>query len=164
MQEKVLKNVKNGMSVLIIDILVLLVAIVGVIVGGTLGEEGMVGGWILFGISMAVLCLGWIPLAGLRVLKPQEALVLTLFGKYIGTLKGEGFYAVHPFCGSVNPAANTKLNQSGDVSTKSLGTVIKESGEISVNVTPDSKKISLKIICKVNKYQASWKQISLETI
>ncbi|MBQ4273441.1 MAG: SPFH domain-containing protein, partial [Clostridia bacterium] len=153
MQEKVLKNVKNGMSVLIIDILVLLVAIVGVIVGGTLGEEGMVGGWILFGISMAVLCLGWIPLAGLRVLKPQEALVLTLFGKYIGTLKGEGFYAVHPFCGSVNPAANTKLNQSGDVSTKSLGTVIKESGEISVNVTPDSKKISLKIMTLNNNRQ-----------
>ncbi len=153
MQEKVLKNVKSGMSVLILDILVLLVAIVGVIVGGTLGEEGMVGGWILFGISMAVLCLGWIPLAGLRVLKPQEALVLTLFGKYVGTLKGEGFYAVHPFCSSVNPAANTKLNQSGDVSTKSLGTVIKESGEISVNVTPDSKKISLKIMTLNNNRQ-----------
>ena len=153
MQEKVLKNVKSGMSVLILDILVLLVALVGVIIGGTLGEEGMVGGWILFGISMAVLCLGWIPLAGLRVLKPQEALVLTLFGKYVGTLKGEGFYAVHPFCGSVNPAANTKLNQSGDVSTKSLGTVIKESGEISVNVTPDSKKISLKIMTLNNNRQ-----------
>ena len=146
MQEKVLKNVKSGMSVLIIDILVLLVAIVGVIVGGTLGEEGKVGGWILFGISMAVLCLGWIPLAGLRVLKPQEALVLTLFGKYIGTLKGEGFYAVHPFCSSVNPAANTKLNQSGDVSTKGPGVVMKESGEISVNVATENKKISLKIM------------------
>ena len=153
MQEKVLKHVKNGMSVLIIDILVLLVAIVGVIVGGTLGEEGMVGGWILFGISMAVLCLGWIPLAGLRVLKPQEALVLTLFGKYIGTLKGEGFYAVHPFCGSVNPAANTKLNQSGDVSTKSMGVAVKENGEIAVNVATENKKISLKIMTLNNNRQ-----------
>ena len=50
-----------------------------------------------------------------RVLKPQEALALTLFGKYTGTLKGEGFYAVNPFCTSVNPAADTHLNQSGDV-------------------------------------------------
>ena len=33
---------------------------------------------------------GWIMFLGLKVLKPQEALVLTLFGKYIGTLKGEG--------------------------------------------------------------------------
>jgi regulator of protease activity HflC (stomatin/prohibitin superfamily) len=153
MQEKVLKNVKSGMAVLILDVLVLLLATVGCIAGGIMGEEGSVIGWVIFGISMPVLCLGWIPLCGLRVLKPQEALVLTLFGKYIGTLKGEGFYAVHPFCSSVNPAANTKLNQSGDVSTKSLGTVIKESGEISVNVTPDSKKISLKIMTLNNNRQ-----------
>ncbi len=154
MQEKILKNVKNGMAVLVIDVLVLLLATVGCIVGGIRGEEGSAVGWVIFGISMFVLCLGWIPLAGLRVLKPQEALVLTLFGKYIGTLKGEGFYAVNPFCGSVNPAANTKLNQSGDVSTKSLNTaVIKESGEISVSVSPESKKISLKIMTLNNNRQ-----------
>ena len=28
---------------------------------------------------------------GLKVMKPNEALVLTLFGTYYGTLKGEGF-------------------------------------------------------------------------
>ena len=154
MQEKVLKNVKSGMAVLVIDVLVLLLATVGCVVGGIMGEEGSTLGWGIFGISMTVLCLGWIPLAGLRVLKPQEALVLTLFGKYIGTLKGEGFYAVNPFCGSVNPAANTKLNQSGDVSTKSLNTtVIKESGEISVSVSQESKKISLKIMTLNNNRQ-----------
>ena len=154
MQEKVLKNVKNGMPVLIIDVLALLLATVGCILGGIMGEEGIVIGWVIFGVSMLVLCFGWIPLCGLRVLKPQEALVLTLFGKYIGTLKGEGFYAVNPFCGSVNPAANTKLNQSGDVSTKSLNTtVIKESGEISVSVSQESKKISLKIMTLNNNRQ-----------
>ena len=35
--------------------------------------------------------------------QPQEALVLTLFGDYIGTLKGQGFYWVNPFCTAVNP-------------------------------------------------------------
>ena len=154
MQEKVLKNVKSGMAVLIIDILVLVLAIVGVAYGGVVGEDqGLVIGWVLFGISMVVLCFGWIPLCGLRVLKPQEALVLTLFGKYIGTLKGEGFYAVNPFCGSVNPAANTKLNQSGDVSTKSMGVAIKENGEIAVNATTDNRKISLKIMTLNNNRQ-----------
>ena len=44
----------------------------------------------------------------------QEALVLTLFGKYIGTLKGAGF-CVNPFCQAVNPAAQTHWGQSGDV-------------------------------------------------
>ena len=56
--------------------------------------------------------------AGLKVINPNEALVLTLFGKYYGTVKTAGFYFVNPFCGSVNPAAKTKLNQSGDVATR----------------------------------------------
>ncbi len=39
----------------------------------------------------------------LEVVKPNEALVVTLFGKYYGTLKGAGFYFVNPFCTAVNP-------------------------------------------------------------
>jgi regulator of protease activity HflC (stomatin/prohibitin superfamily) len=42
---------------------------------------------------------------GLKVLRPNEAYVLTLFGKYYGTLKGEGFFFVNPFVTSVNPAS-----------------------------------------------------------
>ena len=57
-------------------------------------------------LSIIWLALGWIPFAGLKVLKPQEALVLTLFGKYIGSLKDSGFYFVNPFSIGVNPAAN----------------------------------------------------------
>ena len=57
---------------------------------------------------------GWIPFLGLKVLRPQEALVLTLFGQYIGTLKEPGFYFVNPFSVGINPAANTRLGQSGE--------------------------------------------------
>ena len=142
------------MPVLIINVLVLLIALICIPIGGILGEDyGLAIGWVLLGVSLVAFCVGWIPLLGLRVLKPQEALVLTLFGKYVGTLKGEGFYAINPFCGSVNPAANTKLNQSGDVSTKGPGVVMKESGEISVNVAAESKKISLKIMTLNNNRQ-----------
>ncbi len=42
---------------------------------------------------------------GFKVLAPNEALVFTLFGKYHGSLKKDGFYFVNPFCTSVNPAA-----------------------------------------------------------
>ncbi len=42
-------------------------------------------------------------LTGLKLLKPQEAMVLTVFGKYIGTLRGEGFHYVNPFAQSVTP-------------------------------------------------------------
>lgn len=101
-------------------------------------------------ISIVWLAIGWIPFLGLKVIKPQEALVLTLFGKYVGTLKEEGFYFVNPFCTSVNPAAKTKLNQSGDVvSSKSLVSV-KADG---VRVNMMNNKVSLKIMTLNNNRQ-----------
>ena len=151
MNEKKLENLKSGLAVLICDILLLILAFGGVIAGGIMGEDlGIPFGWVILAVSLIILCFGWIPLIGLRVIKPQEALVLTLFGKYIGTLKGEGFYAINPFCSAVNPAAHTKLNQSGDVSTKR----VKLSGDDvdAVNVTLESKKISLKIMT-LNNYR-----------
>lgn len=87
---------------------------------------------------------GWILWCGLKVLRPQEALVLTLFGKYIGTLKDEGFYFVNPFCSAVNPAAGTNLKQSGDVQAKS---------DALQTQAAYSKKMSLKIMTLNNSRQ-----------
>ena len=36
-------------------------------------------------------------IAGLKVVAPNQALVLTLFGNYYGTLETPGFYFVNPF-------------------------------------------------------------------
>ena len=147
MQEKIITGRKYGMAVLL-GYLALLVAAVLVIV------YGAVRGRVFF-IVLGVLyvSLGWIALCGLRVLKPQEALVLTLFGKYVGTLKGEGFYYVNPFCSSVNPAANTRLSQSGDVDGGKGGIVI-AAGQTGVTAEAvGSKKISLKIMTLNNSRQ-----------
>ena len=84
---------------------------------------------------------------GLKVLKPQEALVLTLFGKYVGTLKSEGFYFVNPFVTAVNPAAGTKLNQSGDIEASNSKVKVNSSSEVL------SKKISLKMMTLSNTKQ-----------
>ena len=130
------------MPVLIINVLVLLIALICIPIGGILGEDyGLAIGWVLLGVSLVAFCFGWIPLLGLRVLKPQEALVLTLFGKYVGTLKGEGFYAINPFCGSVNPAANTKLNQSGDVSTKGSEIFVRLAAPIPTGGAPSTNEL-----------------------
>ena len=111
MNEKVLTNKKNGMAVLLGCIAAMILGIVLIVLGI---EKGDAGAWL--GVPGVILfCLSFVPMPGLKVLKPQEALVLTLFGKYVGTLKGEGFYFVNPFCTAVNPAARTVLNQSGDV-------------------------------------------------
>ncbi|MBR3967458.1 MAG: SPFH domain-containing protein [Clostridia bacterium] len=147
MKEIVLKNKKNGMLVLILTSLVYIASIVGVIFGGMILDAG--GLPVLFIISLVWLFIGWIPFLGLRVLKPQEALVLTLFGKYIGTIKGDGFYYVNPFCVSVNPAAKTELNQSGDV--KKVSTVVAGANVNTAEMV--NKKLSLKIMTLNNNKQ-----------
>lgn len=91
--------------------------------------------------------LGWMCFMGLKVLRPQEALVLTLFGKYVGTLKGEGFYYVNPFCTSINPASQTKLSQSGDVKGQ------KSVDGVSMDSSSMGKRISLKVLTLSNSRQ-----------
>ena len=139
MNEKVLSKRKNGMLVMLLTILLYCLAIVGVIFGGMALEKS--GNPVLFIVSMAWICLGWILFLGLKVIGPQEALVLTLFGKYVGTLKEGGFYFVNPFCVAVNPAAKTKLSQSGDVKvTPKISSPNTANGSVEIV----SKKISLK--------------------
>lgn len=152
MQEIILTKRKNGMAAMLLIILLYGAAIAGCIFGSMALDTGSAGGIVLFVFSLLYACLGWIPAMGLKVLKPQEALVLTLFGKYIGTLKGDGFYFVNPFCVSVNPAAKTKLSQSGDVKS-SLSPM--QLGGQNVNLTEESanKKISLKIMTLNNNRQ-----------
>ena len=145
MEEKILNGKKNGMLVLIGYFVLVLLSVFGVI-------AGVNGSFLLILLSILFLGFGWILLLGLKVLKPQEALVLTLFGKYIGTLKGEGFYWVNPFCSAVNPAAATKLNQSGDVDGGKRGIVIGSNGQ-QIQAEPTSKKISLKIMTLNNSRQ-----------
>ena len=153
MKEKILQNKKNGMAMLLANLLLLVLAIGGIVGGAVMMDEGVVPGIVLFVVSLIVLLLGWIPLCGLKILKPQEALVLTLFGDYIGTLKGEGFYWVNPFCSAVNPAAGTKLNQSGDVKTTKTTRIDSNGVELSVDASMVNKRMSLKIMTLNNNRQ-----------
>ncbi len=150
MNEIVLQNKKNGMTALIATIGALVAYFGLMIVGGMAMEGGSIPGIVAFVIGIIGLCIGWIPFAGLKVLKPQEALVLTLFGKYVGTIKGEGFYFVNPFCVAVNPAANTRLNQSGDVSNMDAIPAIPNAQNAAAIV---DKKLSLKIMTLNNNRQ-----------
>lgn len=157
MKEIVLEKQKNGFAMLMFWSLVYLAAIAAIIWGaiGLEGEAGVsVPRLIVFIAGILWACLGWIPFLGLRILKPQEALVLTLFGKYVGTLKGDGFYYVNPFCTGFNPAAATKLRQSGDVAPASiLKAASSEGGQTDLSVTVPSKKISLKMMTLNNNRQ-----------
>ncbi len=154
MTEKVLQGKKNGMLMLLCIIGLEVLGVLGIVFASIRLEDHatpfavaiLVAGIILTAFSPILF-------SGLKVLKPQEALVLTLFGKYVGTLKEEGFYFVNPFCSSVNPAAKTKLNQSGDVDSGSstVQKILLSGSSNTVEIA--SKKISLKIMTLNNNRQ-----------
>jgi regulator of protease activity HflC (stomatin/prohibitin superfamily) len=157
MKEKVLSKKKNGMAALVGILLLFVVSVAGIVFGSILiagnskalklaaGIALLVAGIVLV-LTAFVLC------GGLKVLKPQEALVLTLFGRYVGTLKEDGFYFVNPFCTSVNPAAKTKLSQSGDVNAPASVLAITNNA-VSAGMEAVSNKISLKIMTLNNNKQ-----------
>ncbi|MBP5750193.1 MAG: SPFH domain-containing protein, partial [Firmicutes bacterium] len=145
MNEIILNKSKNGMAVLIGVIALYILAFFLLIGAGVSFVPGPLRALAMI-VCILWLAFGWILLLGLKVIRPQEALVLTLFGKYVGTLKGEGFYHVNPFCVAVNPAAKTRLSQSGDVDsgekTSLLATMA--TGKQTAAEMP-SKKVSLKV-------------------
>ncbi|RAV71111.1 SPFH domain-containing protein [Aerococcus mictus] len=157
--ETVLTGKKNGMTVLITYIIGLVLAAILLI----LQVHPLVNL-----LAIAYLALAWLILFGLKVLSPQESLVLTLFGRYIGTLKGEGFYFVNPFCQAINPAAGTYLGQSGDV-RKAEKKSAKDQNGMEISLGP-SKKISLKAMTlnnskqKINDYLGNPVEIGIAVI
>ena len=84
-QEIILDRNRNGLPVLILVIAGYVAAVV-LLFGSMIMSRPLIGM-----LAMLWICIGWILFLGLKVLGPQEALVLTLFGKYVGTLKDAGF-------------------------------------------------------------------------
>ena len=153
MKEIVLHKSKNGLMMAVLWVLLYLAGLGATIYGGILMDEGK--GLPLLVAGIIWLCIGWIPFLGLKVVGPQEAIVLTLFGKYVGSIKEAGFYQVNPFCVSVNPAAETKLSQSGDVESPKQKTLVVPSLEnMNLNLGKmGGKKISLKAMTLSNTRQ-----------
>ena len=113
MTEKLINSKPNGVLALILIELTIVLGIFIFIMG--VGSENIFG--IIIGPLLIVIAA--LTHAGLKVVKPQEAMVLTLFGNYTGTIKEPDFYFVNPFSVAVTPANHTRLGQSSDVSTKS---------------------------------------------
>ena len=150
-QEKTL-HAPNGLAILLLNIVLMIAAVAGIVFSAMqLSENGSSGGMVaLLVVCIFYWCLPcWLLFAGVKVLRPNEALVLTLFGQYIGTLKGEGIFFVNPFCSAVNPAAQS-------ASEAALTHLSKEenpsSGKI-VKAAAMSKKLSLKTMTLNNDKQ-----------
>ena len=146
--EEIVAKSMNGMGVLILNIALIIAGLAAFIHGINLFNTGYGKGILLIIVGGSYsFVIGPIIFAGLKVLKPNEALVLTLFGKYYGTLKGEGFFFVNPFVSAVNTGSK-------DTTSGKLGIEQKKSGGTEVTLAAKAdKKISLKTMTLNNEKQ-----------
>lgn len=104
-----------------------------------LSNEIFVSGGVLLAVSIVFMIVMIILSVGFHVINPNEAMVFTLFGKYYGTIKKQGFYYLNPFAGAINPAGKTTVSAAVN-NNVSVGTVT-------------DKKISTKIMTLNNEKQ-----------
>ena len=150
-QEVVQKEINpvNGFIMLFIGLVGMIVSIFLLVWGCIMAAEEtniglgvtfIIGGVILFIVFLIVLC-------GLKVVKPNEALVLTLFGNYYGTILKPGFFFVNPFVSYVNPVYQNRITSQ----TKKVG--IKENSIEVSGMTLGKKTVSLKSMTLDNGVQ-----------
>lgn len=137
--EKPIKTI-NGFLMLFLILLLLLGSIAAFIFGPLLLAETNIPAMVaLIVAGVIVLIVDLVLMCGLKILNPNEALVFTLFGKYHGTLKQDGYFWVNPFCEGINPGA-----QPASMTTVNGNTSFSFGG---------SKKISLKTMTLNNEKQ-----------
>ncbi|MBR0451728.1 MAG: SPFH domain-containing protein [Oscillospiraceae bacterium] len=90
-------------------------------------------------ITFIYFFIGWFFFLGLKTVRPNEALVLTLFGKYYGTIKQEGFYRVNPFCSAVYPGRNVSQVTAENVNAGSTSAT-----QVTSTTTSYRRTVSLK--------------------
>lgn len=150
-EEKIL-NTKNGFKVLFLLLFLIVVSIACMIIGGAClgnafgGYNSSFGfGLIIIFLGILLLCSSCICFAGLKVIKPNEALVLSLFGKYYGTIYKSGYHFVNPFCTAIYPR-----KRDDDAATKIVDS--KKNGQ-EVLAVSIPKRISTKLSTFVNATQ-----------
>lgn len=81
----------NGLMVLLLGLAMLVVSVLGIIRAANLERPGMALLWAL------ILLVTIVVFAGLFTVNPNEAKALTLFGKYVGTVREAGLWFANPF-------------------------------------------------------------------
>ena len=124
-KEKEIKAVSGWLMLFVVIVMVLGgIALMagGVVLAGENETPQNPGFLALVALGVVVMLAGLICGKGLKVIAPNEALVLTLFGKYYGSIKRDGFFFINPFCTAVNPAAafNGKLGRKISLKAMSL--------------------------------------------
>ncbi|OYP50722.1 hypothetical protein CG709_02595, partial [Lachnotalea glycerini] len=146
-EEKELNPTPGGIALALL-IIELLLSIAAFIYGVFLLDDGyyVVAGTIFLTLGILAFIAFFFLIAGLHIVNPNEALVLTYFGQYYGTIKKQGFYYTHPLATAFNPA--TKAMDSGTSETTA------NFKPTSINIgSTGGKKISTKTMTLNNEKQ-----------
>jgi len=104
--EERLLSPKSGFPVLTLSILLLLLSVAAIVLATVSMAEDGAAAWSIAAVIAATLyasAIFPIWLAGLKVIRPNEAAVYTLFGRYYGTIAKPGFFFINPFCSLFSP-------------------------------------------------------------
>ena len=152
-EEKILKPIK-GFVPLFLIIVFILASIGLMILGGILIDEydSYVLGGVSLGLGILLCIASSISFAGLKVINPNEAIVLSLFGKYIGTIYENGFWYVNPFASAIYPQAKIAEAKNARLQTYAGK---KSQAEVSASeaAIASAKKVSTKVCTFVNGNQ-----------
>ena len=116
----------SGILMLFLNIIAIGIEVAFFFVGCGLAAAGSY--FTIVGILIILLCviffiISCVLFGGLKTVKPNEAMVLTLFGKYHGTIKKSGFFLVNPFASAFNPGLTTVTQPNGQRITVGSKTV-----------------------------------------
>ena len=100
-------------------------------------SNGIGGGTALVVISVLVWFTSCICFAGLRIVKPNEALVLSLFGKYHGTIYNPGFFFVNPFSTAIYPVKRDEdaAKAAAEATKNNQATIVRIPKKVSTKLT-----------------------------
>ncbi|MDR2149670.1 MAG: SPFH domain-containing protein [Spirochaetaceae bacterium] len=133
----------SGMPILLVNT-ILMLAVGGLLIfklrHSTSALSSVMIGACIFYLSF----IGPVVYCGLKVLRPREAVVLVLFGKYYGTLRGPGFFWVNPFAQAFNPASTNTTSGSIGENAETAG---------SAEGRKQRKTLSLKVMTLNNNKQ-----------
>lgn len=139
-EEKIL-HAKSGFTGIILEALILVLTIVVFVFAGFAASPAIYTGAAIIGSLLIILFC--IFCASFKVVSPNEAIVMTVFGKYYGTIKEPGFYFVNPFAVTCRPQGRTS-STSDEPETATTGKAANR------NTT---KKISTKVETLNNQMQ-----------
>ena len=142
-------NPLNGGTMLLALLIELALSITFFVLGCILlNAENYIPGGLLLSLGIVAFFAFFFLVPGLHIINPNEALVMTFFGQYYGTIKNQGFYYTHPFASAFNPTHHAQLARASAASVNGSQSDGMQDTPITL-----SKKISTKTMTLSNEKQ-----------